>query len=500
MEVPDKCSVCSTGVPSVFCPCTDPALFLCHICIPTHNSTHESSQVLPLKAFGHHTAPGYLDRLRARIRGKEQGEDELMANLKLIGDCQKELTSVVNNLTKNLSTFLAQNIAKLQKLKVELETDINEAVAEVENNIYQDTPELQKPLARGLWAYSSGSLKLFTYQVNRKTRVDLSTVFTCAYNRAGTSAELSFMQEHQTFLDQHLQADESEGLLVISDDEEVQGVQELPEYTDSPVERLTPEARKVLTTLSDLPLKQVMSVEMLSARRLPDNSVYVGEWLRRSDGSILQHGRGRLFGSDGRYSEGYWKTGFLHITGRVIEPSGSWYEGDFVRGSREGVGSLQTLEPKTAFYGHWSMDKRNGTGKELQADGSVYDGNFVQDERHGEGKLVYRNGNSYTGSFVDGQQSGLGLFVWTDGRRYEGEWKDGMMHGKGYFTYADGSSYEGEYVNDHKQGFGVYRWGDKIYEGPWSDGQMHGRGVITLANGTRAQYEFDMGKRIREVE
>ena len=500
MEVPGKCSVCSAGLPSVFCPCTHPVIFLCPLCIPAHNSSHEATQVLPLKALGHHTAPGYIERLRTRIRNTEQGEDELMANLKLIGDCQKELTSVINDLTKKLSTFLAQNIAKLQKLKVELETDINEAVTEVEGCIYQDSPDLQKPLARLLWSYSSGTLKLFTYQVSRKTRIDLSSVFTCAYNKAGTSAELGFMQEHQTFLDQHLHADDSEGLLVISDDEEVPGLQDLPEYLESPVELLTPEVRKVLTVLADLPLKEVMSVEALSARRLSDNSVYVGDWLRRSDGSLLQHGRGRLYGSDGSYSEGYWKTGLLHITGRMIEQTGSWYEGDFVRGSREGVGSLQTLEPKTAFYGHWSMDKRNGLGKALMADGSVYEGNFVQDEKHGEGKLKHRNGNSYTGSFVAGQQSGVGLFQWTDGRKYEGEWKDGMMHGKGAFTYADGSSYEGEYVSDHKEGFGVYRWGEKMYEGPWQDGQMHGRGVITLANGTRAQYEFDMGKRIREVE
>ena len=499
MEVPEKCTVCNAAAPSVFCPCTETAVFLCPLCTPKHSSEHDHSQVLPLKAYGYHTSSGYLDRLRTRIRRKEQGEDELMTNLKLIGDCQKELISVVNKLTKKLTSFLNQNIAKLQKLKIELETNINEAVAEVESCIYQEEPVLNSSLGRALWSYTPGSLRLFTYHISQKTKMDLREVFRCTYNRSGATSEAEFLQEQQSFLDQHLHPEE-EGVMGISDDEEVVGLQEGEEYTESPVEMLTQEARKVMMTVSDLVLREVEGVETMTARKLPDNSVYVGDWLRRPNGSLIQHGKGKLYTPDGGFNEGYWKAGALHITGRVIDPTGTWYEGDFVHGIREGVGSMQTLDPKTAYYGRWSMDKRNGYGKELLADGSVYEGNFIQDMRHGEGKLRLKNGNNYTGNFSNGVQNGVGVFRWTDGRMYEGEWRDGKMHGKGAFTYADGSTYEGEYVDDRKEGFGVYHWDGKVYEGPWKEGQMHGRGVITLENGTRTTYEFDMGKRIREVD
>lgn len=497
MSESKKCALCAADAVA-FCACQDPATFLCSLCAPLHGAEHSDSQLLPMKAFGHHAAPGYVEKLRDRVRLKEMGEDELMGNLKAIGDCQKEFSALIAQMTKSLSTYLSQNITKLQRLKVELENDIDAAVTEVEAAIYEESPQLSLPLARALWAYSPGSLRLFKFEVKQRAQLDLSGVMRYSYSRVESIPELTFAQDSLSVLDQQL-SQEGEEQLVISDDEEVEG-EECAETLVNPADLLSEEANRVHMTLQPLRMKQVAGVQTAAARLLPDGrSIYVGDWLVRPSGKCLRHGFGRLYSADGSLAEGYWRANFMHIAGRVVYPNGDYYEGEFAHGMREGIGKMQTADPKTSFYGKWSMDKRNGYGHELSIDGTVYEGHYINDEKTGEGKFLYRNGNTYTGAVVNGLFDGKGVFQWADGRMYDGEWQENLMHGKGKFTYTDGSTYEGEYLKDRKEGYGVYKWQGKVYEGTWKAGQMHGKGWMTLANGIRSLYEFDMGKAVSEV-
>ncbi|KAL8275814.1 hypothetical protein Esti_000377 [Eimeria stiedai] len=97
--------------------------------------------------------------------------------------------------------------------------------------------------------------------------------------------------------------------------------------------------------------------------------------------------------------------------GRAEYADGSSYEGEFVRGRREGVG----------VYVH--------------SNGDTYEGPYKQGKRHGLGKLKFAAGGFFHGSFVEGRREGLGCQQFANGDVYYGEWKGGRYHGEGCYTF-----------------------------------------------------------------
>ena len=63
--------------------------------------------------------------------------------------------------------------------------------------------------------------------------------------------------------------------------------------------------------------------------------------------------------------------------------------------------------------------------------------------------IICRNLHS---SFRDGR----GKQIWPDGSLYEGFWKNDKANGKGRLIHSDGDVYEGDWVNDKAEGTGVY--------------------------------------------
>ena len=69
-----------------------------------------------------------------------------------------------------------------------------------------------------------------------------------------------------------------------------------------------------------------------------------------------------------------------------------------------------TLENGARYEGEWdaNRDVRDGKGKQIWADGSLYEGYWRNDKANGRGRLIH-----------------------ADGDVYEGEWKDDKAHGYG---------------------------------------------------------------------
>ena len=178
--------------------------------------------------------------------------------------------------------------------------------------------------------------------------------------------------------------------------------------------------------------------------------------------------------------------------GRLVTRDGSLYEGDFFRGKLEGDGI--SLENGLKYRGNFRGGVKWGKGQEDWPDKTVYVGDFVNGLKHGKGKFTWANGNRYKGGFESGSISGKGRFIWKNGNEYKGTWKDNQMHGFGVFKWPDGKVYAGQYREDKKHGKGTLVWPDqREYEGEWVEGLQHGEGVYKWFNKMKGVKEMRTG-------
>ena len=114
------------------------------------------------------------------------------------------------------------------------------------------------------------------------------------------------------------------------------------------------------------------------------------------------------------------------------------------------------LENHARYEGQWIIgtDIRQGAGKQVWPDGSLYEGWFADSKANGQGRLIHSDGDVYIGQWKDDKSHGEGVYIHQDGARYEGEWRDDFQHGNGHETWPDGSSYQGTYQVGKKHGAG----------------------------------------------
>lgn len=62
-------------------------------------------------------------------------------------------------------------------------------------------------------------------------------------------------------------------------------------------------------------------------------------------------------------------------------------------------------------YKLYKSHKINGKYKKIYHNHSEYDGNFVKGKREGAGELEYYNGATYKGNFKDDKEDGDGILV-----------------------------------------------------------------------------------------
>jgi hypothetical protein len=73
----------------------------------------------------------------------------------------------------------------------------------------------------------------------------------------------------------------------------------------------------------------------------------------------------------------------------------------------------------------------------------MYDGEFntTTGQRDGRGKLIYSNGSIYEGYWKDGKKQGRGRMIYGDGTVYEGEWADDKCEGYAQIFHQGNSKY-----------------------------------------------------------
>ena len=85
------------------------------------------------------------------------------------------------------------------------------------------------------------------------------------------------------------------------------------------------------------------------------------------------------------------------------------YEGRFVFGAKQGVGTKTWVDTGDQYTGEFFQDARQGKGSYTWGDassakGSRYEGQFQQDLRHGQGSFYWGNGDAVHGQWSQGKQ------------------------------------------------------------------------------------------------
>tara|TARA_B100001057_G_scaffold153147_1_gene153279 strand:- start:1231 stop:2679 length:1449 start_codon:yes stop_codon:yes gene_type:complete len=137
------------------------------------------------------------------------------------------------------------------------------------------------------------------------------------------------------------------------------------------------------------------------------------------------------------------------------------------------------------YEGNLINNKREGYGRFIFNDGTIYEGEFSGDKINGKGNMVWENGSLYQGNYLDGKRHGFGKFKWPNGDIYEGEFKDGNLDGIGKMIQKKVGIYEGEYVDGKRNGSGKFKWpnGD-LYVGEFKDGKLNGYGKMIRKDGS----------------
>lgn len=115
--------------------------------------------------------------------------------------------------------------------------------------------------------------------------------------------------------------------------------------------------------------------------------------------------------------------------------------------------------------------------------------------KNGFGKFVYENGTVYEGKFKKGKFEGIGTEIYADGTKVTGEYKDGQQMGQAKVIRADGNIWEGKSIYNNPNGYGKMMY----LNGTQYTGEMNrwcqkvGEGIYTLRNGYTKKGTFVEG-------
>jgi hypothetical protein len=151
------------------------------------------------------------------------------------------------------------------------------------------------------------------------------------------------------------------------------------------------------------------------------------------------------------------RNGAFNGRGVCYFPSGNRFQGEFVDGMRQGVGTF------------------------TYADGSYCEGVYSNNQLNGRAVCKFSDGNNFTGMFLNGVRQGLGIFTYANGISCQGEFRDDLLNGRGICAYPSGNRYEGEFQNGRKNGNGIFIYANGArVQGTWRNGKF--RQAITSSN------------------
>lgn len=190
----------------------------------------------------------------------------------------------------------------------------------------------------------------------------------------------------------------------------------------------------------------------------PDGNVYAGDFdhgirngwgvfttkMYTYDGEFkndYKDGFGAIIYSNGEQYEGQWEKGYPHGKGCYIFADGSKYIGLFSKGLRQGKGVLHYSDGLTCYDGEWINDKKEGKAVVTFPNGK-YIGDMRNDMKEGYGKYIYKNGSIYIGEWSNNLKQGKGTFKGHDNSTYTGTWLKGVKEGSGIFVDTNGKTFK----------------------------------------------------------
>lgn len=163
---------------------------------------------------------------------------------------------------------------------------------------------------------------------------------------------------------------------------------------------------------------------------------------------------------------------------------------------QESAPKRDTSVIRSGYEGEYdAKGRRNGFGRYLYTDGTVYAGEWAEGKKSGKGKLRDPKGNEYVGMFSDNKMSGRGRYTYAivseggdysaDGQTiFEGVWKDDQREGQGRFFFGTGDVLEVQYSKGKVQPSAKYYYvNGALYEGGFVDFKKSGTGKYTFVNG-----------------
>lgn len=154
----------------------------------------------------------------------------------------------------------------------------------------------------------------------------------------------------------------------------------------------------------------------------------------------------------------------------VIQSNGEKFQKIHSEGDSISETILMQYYPERGYTGEYDKDgKRNGKGKCVYKD-AVYEGDWVAGTREGVGTYLWNvNGMVYEGDWKNNLREGYGKLNFPNRSTFEGYWSNDKKHGKGKESFNDGGVLTSEWKNGFQEGYGEYRKGAVFYKGFWKN-------------------------------
>lgn len=155
---------------------------------------------------------------------------------------------------------------------------------------------------------------------------------------------------------------------------------------------------------------------------------------------------------------------------------------------------------------------KNGFGKILFEDNSIFKCNFIENKANGIGQYIDKiNNEEFIGLYKNNMPNGYGIYrnilterkcmgyfklnglngigieeSFEDGYTYYGEFDKNQKHGYGVLLWREGIKYEGQFFKNQMNGYAIIKYpGNKIYKGQMNNGKMEGFGEFDWGGGKK---------------
>ena len=173
--VTEACAECGTEAATTVCTCEQGGVLLCSGCCTLHIARKPGGEhySVPITAKRFVRCPGYVEKLKNRLKRYQDGLKETQANLSMVTKCQETLVKKHQKIVELMDKYREKTLNELEKYRSQLEEHILAAKNELESHIYEHGYSPVHPLSQAIWDYEPGKLVLFTFQHQNFFRLEI---------------------------------------------------------------------------------------------------------------------------------------------------------------------------------------------------------------------------------------------------------------------------------------------------------------------------------------